>query len=90
MGKPSENELAAALNEAKRMREQDDDPHFVAKVLLNLNYMHGCLMEVLHAAENYVNSGMAEQEHTLLLKAIDKARNADDRGGHREPPTLGL
>ena len=90
MGKPTENELTAALNEAKRMREQGDDPHFVAKALLSLNYRQGYLLEVLHAAENYLHSGMAEHEHTLLLKAVEKVRELDDRGDHREAPMLGL
>ena len=90
MGKPTEEELAAALKEAQRMREQGEDPHHVAKALLNLNYQGSFLRGVLQAAENYLNSGMAEREHTQLLKAIEKAREVDDLGGHRERPALGL
>lgn len=90
MGKPTSQELEEALQEAKRMREQGDDPHHVAKALLNMNYQRGFLDEVLHAAENYLQSGMAEREHTLLVKAIEKAREVDDQGAHRERPALGL
>ena len=90
MGKPTEEEFAAALKEAQRMREQGEDPHHVAKALLNLNYQSSFLGGVLQAAENYLNSGMAEREHTLLLRAIEKAREVDDLGGHRERPALGL
>ena len=90
MGKPTEEELGAALKEAQRMREQGEDPHHVAKALLNLNYQGSCLGGVLQAAENYLNSGMAEREHTLLVRAIEKAREVDDLGGHRERPALGL
>jgi len=90
MGKPTEVELGAALKEAQRMREQGEDPHHVAKALLNLNYQSSFLRGVLQAAENYLNSGMAEREHTQLLKAIEKAREVDDLGGHRARPALGL
>lgn len=90
MGKPTEEELADALKEAQRMREQGDDPHHVAKALLNINYQNSFLSDVLKAAENYLHSGMAEREHTLLLKAIEKARGVDDLGAHRERPTMGL
>jgi len=90
MGKPTEEELGVALKEAQRMREQGEDPHHVAKALLNLNYRNGFLIGVLHAAENYLQSGMAEKEHTQLVIALDKAREADDLGAHRERPALGL
>lgn len=90
MGKPTEEELENALNEAKRMREQGEDSHYVAKALLSLNYQNSFLVGVLHAAENYLHSGMAEREHAQLVKAIERAREADDLGAHRERPALGL
>ncbi len=90
MGKPTQGELAEALQEAKRMREQGEDSHHLAKTLLNLNYQNDFLLKVLRAAENYLQSGLAEAEHTQLLKAIEKARAVDDLGGHRERPALGL
>jgi hypothetical protein len=36
MGKPTEEELNQALEEVSRMREHGDDPHFVAKYMLNI------------------------------------------------------
>lgn len=90
MGKPTEEEFEEALEEVKRMREQGDDPHHVAKALLNLNYQNGFLLSVLRAAENYLQSGMAEREHTQLVRTIEKARSVDDLGSHRERPALGL
>ena len=36
MGKPTTEELPQALEQAAQMREHDDDPHFIAKSLLNL------------------------------------------------------
>jgi hypothetical protein len=90
MGKPTEEELERALEEAKRMREQGEDPHFIAKALLNLNYQNEFLIKVMRAVENYLHSGMAEREHAQLIKAIEKAREVDDLGAHRERPSLGL
>ena len=90
MGKPTAEELDEAIKEAQRMREQGADPHYVAKALLNLNYQNGFLVGVLHAAESYLQSGMAEREHAQLVKAIEKARAVDDLGAHRERPALGL
>jgi hypothetical protein len=90
MGKPTQRELDEALQEAKRMREQGEDMHHLAKTLLNLNYQNDFLLKVLRAAENYLQSGMAETEHMQLVKAIEKARTVDDLGAHRERPALGL
>jgi hypothetical protein len=90
MGKPTEAELNAALSEAKRLREAGQDSHFLGKALLNCNYQNGLLLEVLHAAEHYLRSGMAEAEHTRLVRAIDKAHQADDRSAHRDQEMIGL
>jgi hypothetical protein len=90
MGKPTDKEFEEALQEAKRMREQGEDTHYLAKALLNLNYQREFLLRVLHAAEHYLQSGMAETQHTQLVRAIEKARSVDDFGAHRERPALGL
>jgi hypothetical protein len=90
MSKPTEAELKAALAEAARMREQGDDPHHIAKALLNCHYMQRELEQVLRAAEEYLRSGLAEPEHLRLERAIEKARRAGDRGAHVERPVLGL
>jgi hypothetical protein len=90
MSKPTEQELKQALNAAGRMRETGNDPDFIAKALLNCHYLNGYLLEVMHAAEEYIRSGLAEREHTRLLKAIEKGRAADDRSARVERPDLGL
>ncbi len=90
MSKPTEEELQHALKRAGFMRETGDDPHYLAKALLNCHYQHGYLLDVLHAAEKYLRSGLAEREHTVLLRAIEKAREIDDRSAQRERPSLGL
>jgi hypothetical protein len=45
---------------------------------------------VLHAAEAYLHSGLAETEHTQLIRAIEQARAVDERGSYKEPAALGL
>jgi hypothetical protein len=90
MGKPTNQQRETALTEAKRLRESGEDAHFLGKTLLNCHYQNQFLLDVLHAAEHYLHSGMAESEHTRLLRAIDKARQADDRSAHREAETVGL
>jgi hypothetical protein len=77
MGKPTEQELEQALAEAIRMRESRDDPHSIAKTLLNLNYRHALLMRVLQAAEVYLKFGQEEQEHRNLLQVIEDAKQAE-------------
>ena len=77
MSRPTEEQLAIALAEAGRMREQGEDPEFIAKSLLNLNYRIGLLQQVLDKAKHYLHSGHASREHTLLVKAIEKADAAE-------------
>jgi len=76
MGKPTPEELQDALNEAARMREQDEDEHHIAKSLLNLHYRMKYMERVLQTAELYMH-GQGIQEHTDLLKAIEAARAVD-------------
>ncbi|MCG6886288.1 MAG: hypothetical protein LJE74_03690 [Proteobacteria bacterium] len=90
MPKPTEQELEQALTHAGRMRETGEDPHFLAKALLSCHYLNGYLVDVLRAAEDYIRTGLSEQEHTRLIKAIEKARAADDRSARVERPGLGL
>jgi len=90
MSMPSKEELEQALAEAGRMREQGDDPHYIAKALLNLNYQNEQLKHVLAAAELYINSGMAVTEHQKLKRAIEEARNAVNRTGAIEHESFGL
>lgn len=90
MGMPSEEEVKVALAEAARMREQGEDPHFVAKTLLNLNYRMKYMERVLEAAELYFRSGMAVIENQRLRKAITEARAASARTASEERESFGL
>jgi hypothetical protein len=76
MPKPTSEELETALAEAARMREQQEDPFFLAKTLLNHNYRLGILERVLAAAKHYLHSGLAPHEHALLERAIAEADRA--------------
>lgn len=90
MGKPTAEQLKKALAEAARMREQGDDPNFVAKSLLNLNYRFRYLERVYEAAERFLNSGLAAAQHAELLKAIAQYKEAEIRSAAagREPDWL--
>ncbi|MEJ2362883.1 MAG: hypothetical protein P8Z75_15980 [Gammaproteobacteria bacterium] len=90
MSKPTEQELAAALDLAKRMREQGKDSHYLAKSFLSHHYRLGYLEEVLRAVERYLNSGMSEETHRHLLKTVEKARQAEDCTARQHKDDLGL
>lgn len=90
MSKPTEQELNMALEHAKHLRETGQDTYYLAKTLLNCNYQMSYLVEVLNAAERFLQSGMDESEHSRLVKAIETARKVDDYSAHREHPELGL
>ena len=79
MGKPTDEEMEIALAEAARMREQGEDPHFLAKTLLNLNYRIKYLEDVMRAAELYTHSGMGSTEHLKLVSAIKTYHALDQR-----------
>lgn len=90
MGRPTPEQTEEALAEAARMREHGEDPHFVAKALLNLNFRYGYLERVLAAARRFLHSGMASHEHAVLLHAIDKALEAEARSAGADREDFGL
>ena len=79
MGKPTEQELSRALAVAKYMRESGQDPYWLAKALLNLNYRMSNLEQVMCAAEAYLRSGLAEREPGQRVRAIEAVKRADAR-----------
>ena len=90
MGVPTEEELQTALLEAARMREKGEDPHHIAKALLNHHYRIKQLEKVMHAAELYFRSGNAGQEHTALVQAIEAAKYASSNTADRDELDHGL
>ena len=90
MGKPTDEELTKALAEVSRMREQGDDPHFVAKTLLNTYYRFKYLEKVLHAVEHFLHSGQAVHEHTQLVKAINEYHSIEKRSSGEDNENFSL
>lgn len=90
MGMLSEQELKEALAAAAHMRESGQDPHRVARALLNLHYQNVHYHHLLEALEHYMHSGMATLELQRLRIAIDKTKEAINRSGHIEAESFGL
>ena len=76
MGTPTKEELDTAIKEVIRMRESGDDPLFVAKTLLHHHWLLEQMEKVVKAADLYLHSGHGSREHTMLVKAIENAKNA--------------
>ena len=90
MGVPTETELEIALAEAARMREQGEDPHHLAKVLLNHHYQLEVLEKVMRTADVYLHSGESGHEHSLLVKAIETAKHSSVNTIDSSPLEYGL
>ena len=90
MSKPTDTELKTALKRAMIMKENNQDPEFLAKCLLNHHYRLGYLQDILFAADRYLNHGMADHEHTQLLQLIEKAKRAETHTAKIEPSDFGL
>ena len=88
MGKPSKNELEQALTKAGEMREHDQDPDFIAKSLLSLNYRFDVWQKVVAATKLYLHSGQNATEHSRIIKALREAERLDDI--NQDDENLGL
>jgi hypothetical protein len=82
MGKPTEEELNHALAKAAEMREHGEDPDFIAKSLLNLNYRFGVWQKVVEALKRYLHSGQASTEHARLVTALREAERREAENAH--------
>lgn len=76
MGKPTEAERQQAVAAAIKMRETGNDPDFVAKSLLSLNYRVQKLERMMTAARRYLHAGQSVSDHLHLLQAIHAAEEA--------------
>ena len=90
MSKPTDNELKIALSKAIEMKEHGNDENFIAKTLINHHYRIRYLEEVLKIADRYINHGMADHEHMQLLRAIEKAKAAEEKTSGNEHEDFGL
>lgn len=89
MGVPHKDELEAALKEARRMREQREDPHHIAKALLNFHYRYGLMEKVVSAARHFMHSGLGPHQHAVLVRAIEAVEKASAQSS-REDKDFGL
>ena len=90
MPKPTDEELDIALKTAISMRENGDDPFNLAKSLLSHNFRMKHMEQVLAIADRYCNMGMAQRELTHLVRAIDKAKNAESYTSQTQEERFGL
>ncbi len=81
MGTPTAEELSTALKEAGRMREQGEDPHFIAKSLLNHHFRLRHLEHVHDAVICYMRSGTDQAEHSKLVRVLEEYRRAMEHPG---------
>ncbi len=76
--KPSKDELKMAVDEAERIKDADEDSHFLGKSLLYLDKRNRELEEVFVHVEKYLNFGLPIEEHTALVKLIRNIRERSD------------
>ena len=86
----TDNELSQAIETAALLRESDNDQYFIAKTVLNLNYMVKQLEAVYKATERYLHSGMSLTEHQHLESAIKKYRVTENRASGSDVTTFNI
>lgn len=84
MGKPTEEQLKQALTKAAEMREHGEDPDFLAKSLLNLNYRFSVWQKVIDATKRYLHSGHGSTEHARLVSAMREAERVEAASEHEQ------
>ena len=72
---PAQHELRTAIEAAERMRASGQDPECLAAALCYFKDRSEKFERAFHAAERYLHSGLAEQEHSQLVRAIEAARH---------------
>jgi hypothetical protein len=91
LAKPNANDLHRALEVARQLAGDDTDEGVLARSFLYFHDRNVGLEDVYEHVENYLNSGMAEHEHTRLLASLEHARAADQNREHADrDETLGL
>jgi len=86
----TESELECALNVAAQMREQDDDPDYIAKAILSYNYLHKHLQKVYRSADRYFHSGMQSSTLRELENNIKNYRALENRASGRDSRNLNV
>lgn len=86
----SDEELSMAIQKAGLLREQDKDQEFIAKTILNLNYLVKQLESVQKAIERYFHTGTSEREQMKLETAIKNYRSVENRTSGAETSAFGI
>ncbi|MCW8907619.1 MAG: hypothetical protein OQL28_10235 [Sedimenticola sp.] len=88
--KPTDDELSVALQRAEAMRDQGDDPEYLARSLLYLARRDELLEEILEHLELYLGFGFPEEEHARLVLLVEQARRQARVEQGESPDKLGL
>jgi hypothetical protein len=75
MAKPTPEQIASALAAAEKLREGKDEDS-LGHYLLYLHDRSQHLEDIYTHVHHYLHSGQAAREHSMLLRAIEKAENA--------------
>jgi len=84
MAKPHTSDIHQAVETARGLTADESGVGTLARCFLYLHDRNLHLEEVYEHVENYLHSGMAEQEHARMVTALDQAREADHRQGHED------
>jgi len=87
--KPSDEEHKAAFAMIEEIREAGDPDH-VAKTMAYLQYRVEILENLATHAKRYVQFGLDEREHSMMIKAVDRLREFDSKQSGEEPEEMGL
>lgn len=79
------NQIEKALAEAEKLRDSDDDS-CLGHYALYLHERNQHLEEVYKHVYHYLHSGQAAREHSMLLRAIEKAEKAAHP--HEDAPSI--
>jgi len=88
--KPDISIYKEALNYAKQLREQDNDPHALGHTMLYLAERNHKLDEVAKCAAAYIRFGQDQQLHRDLVQALNKFADYDAEAETMEEPRFGL
>ena len=84
MAKPDASDIHQAIETARGLIRDESATGTLARCFLYFHDRNLHLEDVYEHVENYLNSGMAEQEHARLVTALDHAREAAHRQGHED------
>lgn len=73
--KPSAEQIEIALAAATKLRE-GEDPEALGHYMLYLHERSQHLEDIYAHVHHYLHSGQAAREHSMLLRAIEKAEKA--------------